>query len=1008
MPLAWNEIRNRATVFAREWADARRERAEAQSFWNEFFNVFGIRRRTVASFEEPVRNLGGAYDFIDLFWSGRLIAEHKSRGRDLSAAHTQAMRYIQNLQNEGRGDEAPRYILVSDFSRFALHDLEPEEGQASSVEFTLDEFPARARHFAFIAGYETRRIDAEDPANIQATERLANLHDRLEEGGYRGHDLERFMVRILFCLFAEDTNIFDPAAFTHFITHKTRPDGSDTGAQLGRLFEVLNTPLDRRQANLDEDLAAFPYVNGELFAERLNFADFNAAMRTALVGCCTFKWEKISPAVFGSLFQEIMKPRERRQIGAHYTSERDILKLIRSLFLDELRERFERMRNDRLALARFHRELGDLRLLDPACGCGNFLVIAYRELRRLEMDVIQARFGDNPAEGDIRAEARLNVGQFYGIEIEEWPVRIAEVAMWLMDHQMNAELFSRFGQVKATTPLTRSPHIVQGNALQMDWNEVLRAAPTTNARGEITEPGCAYVLGNPPFIGKKARNASQQADMEAIFGDTRGAGNLDYVCCWYAVAARYMRAKPSIRAAFVSTNSITQGEQAGVIWPHLFRQGVRINFAHRTFSWTSEARGRAHVHVVIIGFALEDDRTKYIWDYDADPEHATRSTVPFIGPYLVASPTVLANRSKPISSVPEMAFGSMPNDDGNLLIENYETLEQIRDECPQAVPYLRELAAAWEYLNGERRWCLWLVDAPPAVIRQCAEIRRRVEAVRAYREASTRPTTRELADSPALFGERRQPVTRYVLIPRHSSETRAYIPMSYFDPSVIAHDSCLTLAGASLYELGMLHSAMHMAWVRQVCGRLESRYRYSARLVYNNYPWPQEPAAESRERVETAAQAVLDARAQFADSTLADLYDPNAMPAALRRAHDALDRAVDRCYRNQPFANERLRLEYLFNLYDQLNAPIARRPRRQRARRSAVTTDAPGEHDVVRVTQDVESDGYSVKKGMEGAIVSVYNAGEAFLVEIPELPGKPALVTLRPGVLQRIEASSDE
>lgn len=920
MPISWNEIRQRSITFAREWRDERRESAEAQTFWNEFFQVFGIRRRIVATFEEPVRNLTGATDFIDLLWPGKLIAEHKSRGRDLAKAHTQAIDYVRGLHDDGRDEEAPRYILVSDFARIALHDLEPEDPAHESIEFPLEALPQHIRHFAFVAGYETRRVDEEDPANFRATELLANLHDRLEEGGYNGHDLQRFMVRILFCLFAEDTGIFEPESFRQFMRQRTRDDGSDTGAQLSRMFDVLNTPLDHRQANLDEDLAALPFVNGELFAERLRFADFNSAMRTALLECCNFRWEKISPAVFGSLFQNIMEDRERRQIGAHYTSERDILKLIRSLFLDDLRAEFESIRHDRPALERFHRRLGEMRFLDPACGCGNFLVIAYRELRRLELDVIQARFGNQPSEGDIRAEARLGVNHFYGIEIEEWPVRIAEVAMWLMDHQMNNELFERFGRQKPTIPLTTSPHIRQANALRIDWNELLPAED------------CAYLLGNPPFVGKKARNADQVADMAHIFGDARGAGTLDYVCCWYVVALHYMRRNPSVRAAFVSTNSITQGEQPGILWPMLFRDGLHIHFAHRTFAWTSEARGRAHVHVVIVGFGRSDRTPKLIWDYDHDPENAAQSQVAFIGPYLVESGAVLSNRSRPIRDVPPMAFGNMPNDDGNLLIDGPEIVEQIQNACPDAAPYIREIVCAREYLNGEHRWCLWLMDAPPALIRGCRPIRERVDAVRRYRSRSQRATTRALADRPALFGEIRQPTSRYVLIPRHSSENRAYIPMSYFEPHVIAHDSCLALANATLYHFGVLSSIMHMAWVRQVCGRIKSDYRYSARLVYNNFPCPQDVSDAQRQRVDRTAQDVLDARAQFPDATLADLYDPNAMPAVLRNAHTALDRAVDACYRRQPFTSERQRLEFLFALYEQLVAPMAPTPRARRRR----------------------------------------------------------------------------
>jgi len=921
MPLSWNEIRNRAITFGRNWATATRERAEAQTFWNEFFDVFGIRRRTVASFEEPVRNLGGAHDFIDLFWRGRLIAEHKSRGRDLGRAHTQAVDYIQSLEREGRGEESPRYIMVSDFARFALHDLEPEEGQPSSIEFGLAELPDHIRHFAFIAGYETRRLDAEDPANMQAAERLANLHDRLEEGGYSGHDLERFMVRILFCLFAEDTNIFEPEAFTQFILLRTREDGSDTGTQLSRFFDVLNTPTDRRQRNLDEDLAALPYVNGELFAERLNFADFDVPMRTALLYCCRFRWAKISPAVFGSLFQSIMQPRQRRQIGAHYTSERDIMKLIRSLFLDELRERFERIRGDSRALSAFHRELGEMRFLDPACGCGNFLVIAYRELRRLEMDVIQARFGDDPTEGDIRAEARLNVGQFYGIEIEEWPVRIAEVGMWLMDHQMNAELFERFGQIKATTPLTRSPHVVNDNALRINWNSVLPSSE------------CRYILGNPPFVGKAFMTQSQKEDMATVFEGVSGAGVLDYVSAWYIRAGEYIQ-NSGVKVAFVSTNSISQGEQVGILWQELFQRfHLRILFGHRTFSWTSEARGRAHVHVVIIGFSTMDSRIKQIFDYENDAQEPTISQAHNINPYLIeGSETVVRSIARPICAVPPLIFGSMPNDGGNLLLDDNDRRELLRHE-PSARRYIRRYVGSQEYINNESRWCLWLEDVAPEMLRRMPQVMRRVQRVREHRRDSARATTRDLASTPALFGENRQPTQRYLIVPSVSSENRPYIPMGFLNANVIASNLCLTIPGASLYHFGVLTSAMHMAWVRQVCGRLKSDYRYSAKLVYNNYPWPQEVTDARRQRVEESAQAVLDARAQFPDSTLADLYDPNAMPTALRRAHSQLDTAVDRCYRPQPFTSERQRLEYLFGLYEQLIAPLTATPRRQRRRR---------------------------------------------------------------------------
>jgi hypothetical protein len=919
LPLSWNEIRQRSVNFVREWSGATRERAEAQTFWNDFFNVFGVRRRTVASFEEPVRNLTGAYEFIDLFWMGKLIAEHKSRGGNLSKAHSQAIGYIQNLQNEGRSEEAPRYIIVSDFGSLAIHDLEEPDAGRQSIEFRLQELPQYIRHFAFIAGYETRRVDEEDPANFDATERLANLHDRLEEGGYSGHDLQRFMVRILFCLFAEDTGIFEPAAFTNFVKDRTDPDGSDTGAQLNRLFELLNTPVEQRQRNLDEDLAALPYVNGELFAEQLRFPDFNSAMRTALVSCCSFSWQKISPAVFGSLFQNIMEAPERRQIGAHYTSERDIMKLIRSLFLDDLRAEFESIRRDRRALERFQRRLGEIRLLDPACGCGNFLVIAYRELRRLELDVIQARFGDDPTEGDIRAAARLNVSQFFGIEIEEWPVRIAEVAMWLMDHQLNAELFQRFAQFKPTTPLTRSPHIVHANALRIDWNEVLPAEQAT------------YLLGNPPFVGAKYQTAHQRADMDVVAQSVPNSGLLDYVTGWYFKALEYAERNRAIRIAFVSTNSITQGEQVAVLWNEMFRRGARIHFAHRTFSWTSEARARAHVHVVIIGWGLSDRIDKRILDYDETHE-PTVSAVRNISPYLIEGrDRTIVNRSSPLCAVPPIRIGNKPIDDGNYLFTSEEKLAFLLEE-PRAGPFFHPWLGSDEFINGIERWCLWLGDCPPNLLRSMPRCIERVEAVRRFRAASRSAPTRRIAETPTRFHVENMPTGRFLLIPKVSSERRQYIPIGFVSPPTLVSDLVFVVQNASLYHFGVLTSAMHMAWVRQVSGRLESRYRYSAKLVYNNFPWPPSATDTQRDRAEAAAQTVLDARAQFPDATLADLYDPNAMPTALCRAHERLDRAVDACYRRQPFTSERQRLEYLFGLYEQLVTPLTATPRPSRPR----------------------------------------------------------------------------
>ena len=501
MPLSWNEIRHRAIAFSNEWTGVASERAEKQTFWNEFFNVFGIRRRVVASFEEPVKRISGEY------------------------------------------------------------------------------------------GYKQHKFEEHDPINIKAVEIMGRLHDALEAGGYSGHRLERFLVRILFCLFGQDTSIFERESFKLYLLNRTAEDGSDLGVHLARLFDVLNTPPEKRQKNLDESLAAFAYVDGELFAENLGFADFDRDMRNALVACTRFDWSRISPAIFGSLFQAVMEPKERRQIGGHYTNERDILKVIRSLFLDDLRTEFERSKGSKTELKRFHQELARLRFLDPACGCGNFLVIAYRELRLLEIEVLRLIRHGAGQELDIQGLSHVDVDAFYGIEIGEWPARIAEVAMWLMDHQMNMLLSEAFGQYFARLPLEKSPMIVCGNALRLDWKTILA-------------PGkCSFVLGNPPFVGKKEQTGEQKSDMDLLFGSVKGAGVLDYVTGWYRKAAEYIQGT-RIRVAFVSTNSITQGEQVGVLWNELFpRYRLDIHFAHRTFAWQSEARGKAHVHVVIVGFA---------------------------------------------------------------------------------------------------------------------------------------------------------------------------------------------------------------------------------------------------------------------------------------------------------------------------------------------------------------------------------------------------------------------
>jgi hypothetical protein len=929
MPISWNEIRQNAIRFSNEWATAKSEIAEKQTFWNEFFEVFGMRRRAVASFEEPVKQLRGSYGRIDLFWPHVLLVEHKSRGQDLGKAQSQAFEYIRELINEGRQEDVPRYVILSDFARIALHDLEPEAQKplplfagrpVESIEFPLAELYQNIHEFAFIAGYQQHRFEDHDPINLKAVQIMDDLHDTLEAGGYPRHDLERFLVRILFCLFAQDTGIFERESFRLYIEDRTKADGSDLGPHLARLFTLLNTPKHRRQKSLDESLTSFQYVNGELFAEALEFADFTRSMRDSLLACTHFDWSRISPAVFGSLFQGVMEPKERRQTGGHYTSEKDILKVVRGLFLDDLRSEFEEAKGNKNRLNQFHQKLARLRFLDPACGCGNFLVITYRELRLLEIELLKA-MGPVQRRVDIQTASLVDVDAFYGIEINEWPARIAEVAMWLMDHQMNLRLSEALGQYFVRLPLTKSPTIVCANALRTDWKDIIPAEK------------CSYILGNPPFVGKKARNAEQKEDLERVFGGNHRAGVLDYVCCWYLRAAQYI-AHTKIKVALVSTNSITQGEQPGILWPILKKQGTVIHFAHRTFAWESEARGEAHVHVVIIGFAAFDANGKTIYEYQSDGENVTKSAVRAINLYLIESDvTAIENRETPISAVPPMQFGNMPNDDGNLVLSDQEK-ESVLASDPACAPLIRPLLSAHEYLHGERRWCLWLKDLSPSTIKACPEVRRRVEAVRAYRLRSSRPATRKLADYPMLFGEIRQPSSRFILLPRHTSANRRYIPLSYFTPDFVPSDSCLFIEGAGLYHFGVLSSAMHMAWVHQVCGRIKSDFRYSSKLVYNNYPWPEPPGDKKCGAVEAASRAVVNTRERYTAQgvSLAELYDPLAMPPELTRVHAQLDRAVDRCYRNQPLASDRQRVEFLFGLYETLTGPLLPQRKQRRPR----------------------------------------------------------------------------
>lgn len=904
MSLSWNEIRDRALKFSREWEHEISEDAEAKSFWDGFFNIFGISRRRVATFETRVKKIDGKDGYIDLLWKGKLLIEHKSRGKDLDRAHQQAKDYFHGLKEE----ELPHYLLVSDFAWFRLHDLD----EGTTAEFPLKDLHKHIRLFDFLSGYQTHTYKEEDPVNIRAAERMGKLHDALRDSGYEGHPLEVLLVRLLFCLFADDTGIFQPRQFQDLIINRTSVDGADLGLWLTQMFQVLNTPKDKRQKTLDEQLAEFEYVNGRLFEEMLPLPSFNATMRTALLEAADLDWSRISPAIFGSLFQSIMDKKARRNLGAHYTSEKNILKLIGPLFMDDLRAEFERIKDNPNRLKSFHIKLANLRFLDPACGCGNFLVIAYRELRELELDLLKAQFAKQDALfAGVADHVNVDVDQFYGIEIEEFPAQIAQVAMWLMDHQMNLKVSEHFGEYFVRLPLKKSATIVHGNALRLDWQQV------------CPKEKLSYILGNPPFVGAKMMTTEQREDLIACAPNLKGNGLLDFVAAWYLKAADLI-ADTSIRCAFVSTNSITQGEQVGVLWGYMLSRGMKIHFAHRTFSWTSEAKGAAAVHCVIVGFGDGDVPRKRIWDYEHVKAEPVSVEAKNINPYLVdAADLLLPNRRKPIIDIPRVSFGSMPNDGGNLLLNDDEKDELTKLE-PESKNWIRKFLGSEEFINGINRWCLWMVDVPPAVLRKMPHVLSRIEKVKAIRLASSRKATRDLANVPYQFGEVRQPSEEYIGIPKTSSERRPYIPIGWLPERVIAGSELFTISPADLGTFGIICSTMHMAWVRTVCGRLKSDYRYSAGIVYNNFPWPDSPDEKSRQAIEAAAQAVLDARASFPASTLADLYDPLTMPPALLKAHQQLDKAVDAAYitaekaaGNKPpkLTTDAERVAFLFSLY---------------------------------------------------------------------------------------------
>ena len=788
MSLGWNEIQKRSIIFVNEWKGITNERAEAQSFLNEFLNIFGVNRRKVAFFENPIEKANGHKGFIDMLWKGKILVEMKSKGKNLDDAYNQAFDYVLKLKDY----ETPEYIMICDFENIHLYNLDNKK----IWKFKLDELPKKVRIFGFLAGYNETNYTELLPLNQEAAEQMALLHDELKEIGYSGHNLEVYLVRLLFCLFAENTALFRPRQFYEYIS-ESREDGKDLAQKLAELFEVLNTPIENRLKTLEEDLLEFPYVNGKLFEEVLPIAGFNSQMRERLLNSCLKDWSGISPAIFGSMFQSIMNPEERRNLGAHYTSEENIMKVIKPLFLDDLWTRFEKNKHNKKQLELLHKDLSELTFLDPACGCGNFLIIIYRELRRLELKILQLLYNPNE-KVIINFIRKVNVGQFYGIEYEEFPAQIAKVAMWLIDHQMNMELSNIFGEYVDDLPLTKYANIVCENALRYDWNYL------------IEPQKLSYIVGNPPFVGHQLRKKSQVQDMEYIFKGNKRAGRLDYVCAWYKKASTFIQ-NTDIDVAFVSTNSITQGEQVEILWRDLIENhNIIINFAHRTFKWNNEAKGKASVYCVIIGFSIKEKENKLIYEYETPTSEPSIHKVKNINPYLVDFKNIfIESRSNPLNGMPKITKGSQPTDGGNLILTEKEKIELL-NKYPKLDICIKRYIGAKEFINSINRYCLWLKSVDSKVYNSVPEIRERLKKVMQSRLESPTPSVKKQAEFPTLFTQDRQPTTEFLVIPRVSSESRKYIPIGFFNSDVVPSDAVLILPNATLYHFGILTSKMHM------------------------------------------------------------------------------------------------------------------------------------------------------------------------------------------------------
>ena len=894
-----------AAAFAKRWAGRGYERGESQSFWLDLLsNVFGVETPTDGFITFEDHRMVDASNFIDArIPSTRVLIEQKSLGKDLRKGivqsdgqvltpFLQARRYVVSLPVS----EHPRWIVTCNFAEFLVYDMERPNGEPESI--LLENLEREYYRLKFLVDVKSEHLSKEMEVSIKAGQMVGLIYDKLlaqyidPTNAHSLKSLNILCVRLVFCLYCEDSGVFGRHDMFHDYLVQYSPE--ETRNALIRLFQVLNTPLEDRDPYMTDALAAFPYVSGGLFEEEnVEIPRFTPEICTILLqnASLDFDWSDISPTIFGAVFESTLNPETRRSGGMHYTSVENIHKVIDPLFLDDLNEELNTIleeekvpRQREKKLTAFQDKLASLTFLDPACGSGNFLTETYLSLRRLENKALLAATHGQTMLGDFIADPiRVNIRQFYGIEINDFAVVVAKTALWISEAQMMHETERIIQRDLEFLPLRNYANIHEANALRVDWGEI------------VPKEKLNYIIGNPPFVGYSLQSKEQKDDILSIFVDKNGkafktAGKIDYVAGWYYKASQMMQ-QTHIRTALVSTNSITQGEQVAAIWKPLKEMfGIHIDFAHRTFRWDSEASEKAHVHCVIIGFSCaQNSSPKYIFDNDKKKEADN------INAYLIDAPSIyLESKSKPLCEVPQMSSGGKPVEGGFLILSPEEIADLLAKE-PVIEKYIRPFTSGDDFINKKKRYCLWLVDANPTDLKQSPEVRARIEKVREFRLASTKEATRRCAETPTLFMEVKPPQSNYLLIPATSSEQRRYIPIGYVDKQVIPNNAVQFVPDATSYHFGVLTSNVHMAWMRVVCGRLKSDYRYSANIVYNNFPWPT-PTDEQREKIEQTAQTILDARALYPDSSLADLYDELTMPVELRKAHQDNDRAVMAAY----------------------------------------------------------------------------------------------------------------